>query len=79
MGTDSQPDTRPLSEKLADEVAPVISVIDLRRGGEVKIVGNGQDIERVRAACKQKLKQIESDKLDPSDKFTVTVPARDPN
>jgi hypothetical protein len=72
-------DTRPLSEKLADyrDTTELVSVIDLRNGSEFRIIGNAHDIERVRAACKAQMKRIESDKLDPSDRFTVVVPARE--
>lgn len=70
-------DTRPLSEKLADHIQPANYVLDLSNGNECQIIGNAHDIERVRAACKQILKRIEGDKLEPDDNYTVSVPARE--
>lgn len=80
MATDvhgEEVDERSLSEKLADHIQPANYVLDLSNGNECQIIGNGHDIERVRAACKTMLKRIESDHLGTDSIHTVNVPARE--
>ncbi len=76
MPTD-EVDTRPLHEKLADHIQPASFTLDLSAGNECVIIGNGHDIERVRAACKEMLKRIESDQLGTDSTHTIYVPARE--
>jgi hypothetical protein len=77
MSAEEEVDTRPLSEKLADTVRPVVYTIDIANGKEFKLVGTAHDIERVRKACKQKMREIEDQGLDPNKRHTAVIPARD--
>jgi malonyl CoA-acyl carrier protein transacylase len=73
---DEEVDTRPLHEKLQDQVKPVVYTIDITNGREFKISGTAHDIERVRKACKQKMREIE-DKGLTNERHLVVIPARE--
>jgi hypothetical protein len=72
-----KPDQRPLPEKLAEHVEPIVYTIDITSGKAYKILGNGHDIARLLDACKTTMHRIEEDKLDPEKRHHVTVPARE--
>jgi hypothetical protein len=72
-----QPDERPLSEKLAEHVEPVVYTIDITSGRAYKVMGSGHDIARLLEACKVTMKRVEEDKLDPEKRHAVIVPARE--
>jgi hypothetical protein len=77
MSAEEEVDTRPLSEKLAEHVSQPVYTIDISNGKEFRIVGTAHDIERVRKACKQKMREVEDQGLDPDKRHTVVISARE--
>lgn len=72
-----KPDQRPLPEKLAEHVEPIVYTIDITSGKPYKLLGSGHDIARLLDACKETMRRIEDDKLDPAKRHHVIVPARE--
>jgi|tagenome__1003787_1003787.scaffolds.fasta_scaffold20725902_2 hypothetical protein len=70
-------DERPLPEKLAEQVEPVVYTIDITNGRAYKILGSGHDITRLLTACKSVMNKIEDEGLDPDKTHFVTIPARE--